>query len=201
MAGNPLNFSIENRTKIMADVQRTFMFNAIVANPFKIAPRSAIPFGTEDLIVRCQSVTIPAVSIEAIETNFMGTKQSFPGKKVQGGEFTMNFYDTEDQQMQRFFYEWHQRIFNMDPDNQLRAGGSSTAIKRGLTTEILVAAYRYDKTPLPFMYKLYNCWVKGVNAPNFNFSSNEAATFDVTLVCDYWKLVLGPTNIDYTLGE
>jgi hypothetical protein len=201
MAGNPINFTIENRTKVMADVQKTFMFNAVVTDPFKVAPRSSAPFGAEDLIVRCQSVGIPQVSIEEIVTNFMGTTQAFPGKKTQGGDVTLSFYDTEDQQMQRFFYEWHQRVFNMDPDNDLRAGGSLSPTKRGLTTDLLVIAYRYDKTPLPYMYKLYNCWIKSVGAPSFNFGGNEAATFEVTLRCDYWKLVVGPTNVDYTLGE
>ena len=61
-------------------------------------------------------------------------------------------------------------------------------------------AFGYDKRPLPFCYKLYNCWVKSANAPSFNFGSNEAATFDITLTCDYWKLVAGPSNLDYTMG-
>ena len=200
MAGNPLNFHIENRTKIMADIQKTFMFNVIITDAFKVAPISSVPFGAEDLTVRCQSVTIPQVSIEEIVTSFMGTTQAFPGKKTQGGDVTMSFYDTEDQRMQRFFYEWHQRIFNMDPDNDLRAGGSIGPVKRTLTTDLLVTAFGYNKVPLPYMYKLYNCWVKSVGMPAFNFGSNEAATIEVTLRCDYWKLVLGPTNVDYTAG-
>ena len=114
MAGSPLNFTIENRTKIMADVMRSWMFNVLIPNAYQIAPRSAVPFGPEDLLVRCQAVTIPPTTVEEIETLFMGTKQAFPGKKTNGGDVELTFYETEDQQISRFFYEWNQKIFNLD---------------------------------------------------------------------------------------
>ena len=198
MAGNPLNFTIEGRAKIMPDIQRLWMWNLIIPSVSKIAPRSSLPFGPEDLLVRCQSVGIPATTIEEIETNFMGTKQAFPGKKFNGGDVPLTFYETEDQQITRIFYEWHQNVFNNDPDNSLRAGGSIGANKRAITTDIIVQAFGYNKRPLPFAFKLYNCWPKSVDAPQFNFSSAEGVTYNVTLRCDYWKLVLLGSNTDYT---
>ncbi len=201
MAGNFLNFTIENRAGILPDVQKSWMFQVIIPEAFKVAPRSSMPFGPEDLLVRCQSITIPQTTIEELETLFMGTKQAFPGKKNNGGDAELTFYETEDQQMGRFFYEWQQRIFNLDPDNNVRGGGSLFPIKRAATSSVIVQAFKYDKTPLPFQFKLYNCWPKNVSTPQFNWGASEAVSYSVTLRCDYWKLVFLNTNTDYTIGQ
>lgn len=198
MAGSVLNFTIENRAKIMQDVQRNWMFQLLIPGVTKVAPVSSLPFGPEDLLVRCQSVNIPSTTTEEIETMFMGTKQAFPGKKTNGGDVELTFYETEDQQITRFFYEWHQKVFNLDPENSVKAGGSAGHVKRQITTDIIVQAFKYDKTPLPFSFKLYNCWPKTVSSPNFNWGSSEALTYTVTLRCDFWKLVLLGSNKDYT---
>lgn len=197
MAGNPVNFHIENRTKMMLDVSRSWMFNAIFPSISKVAGKSALPFGPEDLIVRCKSITIPDVSIDEISTQFMGTEQFFPGKKHTGGDVTATFFETEDQQIERIFYEWHQKIVNMDPDNDILAGGSSGSVKRDICSDIIVQGFKYNKVPMPFSFKLYNCWVKSVSNPTFDFSSTEGTSITVTFKCDYWKLVLAGSNLDY----
>lgn len=199
MAGNPANFHIAGRTKVMADVQRNFMFNVLIPNIATVAPASSVPFGIEDLTVRCTSVKVPDVSIESIETLFMGTKQYFPGKKQAGGTVTCNFYETEDQQVSRFMYEWSQKIFNMNPDANggLGGGKSSAPIKNGLVSDIIVQMFAYNGTPLPYAIRAVNCWITSAPAPDLNFSGNEAVNYSVSFQCDYWTLV-GPFN--YTSG-
>ena len=200
MAGNPLSFHIAGRTKAMADVQRNFMFNVMFPNIANVAPVSSVPFGIEDLVVRCTSVKMPDVSIETIETLFMGTKQFFPGKKTAGGTVTCNFYETEDQQVTRFMYEWSQRIFNINPDanNGLGGGKSSSILKSGLTSDIIVQMFSYNGLPLPYAIKASNCWITSNPAPDLNFSGNEAVNYSVSFQCDYWTLV-GPFP-NYTNG-
>lgn len=198
MAGNPLNFHIAGRATAMADVQRNFMFNVVILDVNKVAPKSAVPLGIEDLTVRCTSVKVPDVSITSIETLFMGTKQFFPGKKEAGGTVTCNFYETEDQQITRFLYEWSQNIFNTNPDAKLGlgAGRSSSPLKAGLCSDILVQMYSYAGLPLPYAIRAVNCWITAAPAPDLNFSGNEAVNYSVSFQCDYWKLVA----LDFTTG-
>jgi hypothetical protein len=199
MAGNPLNFHIAGRTAAMADVQRNFMFNVMFLNVAGVAPASSIPFGIEDLTVRCTAVKMPDVSIEMIETLFMGTKKFFPGKKNVGGTVSCTFYETEDQQISRFLYEWHQRIFNTNPDagDGIKAGKSASALRAGLTSDIVVQMFAYNGTPLPYAIKAANCWINAAPAPDLNFSGTEAVTYNASFQCDYWTLV-GPFN--FTTG-
>jgi hypothetical protein len=196
MAGNPLNFTIENRTRTEADIQKLWMFNVIIP---KIATLGGNVALVEDIVVQCQSVGIPATTIEEIETQFMGTKQAFPGKKYNGGDVPLTFYETEDQNITKGFYNWHQKIFDLDP-NSLYAGGSHGANKRSMSANVYVQAFKYNKTPLPWGFKLYNCWPKSVDAPQFAFGSTEGAMVNVTLRCDYWKLVRMGTNLDAAAG-
>ena len=203
MAGNPANFHIQGRTAAMADIQRNFMFNVMFLNINGVAPASSAPFGVEDLIVRCTAVKFPDVSIDAIETLFMGTKKYFPGKKNAGGTVSCTFYETEDQQISRFLYEWHQRIFNTNPDagGGVKAGKSISPLRTvpgaGLTTDIVVQMFGYSGIPLPFAIKASGCWIQSAPAPDFNFSGNEAVTYAASFQCDYWSLV-GP--LDMTTG-
>lgn len=196
------NFHIENRTKTMADIQRKWDFNVSFTNISKVSPSfsSVFPAHDDTLTVLCNTVNIPATTIEEMEMLFMGTKQYFPGKKHNGGEFTCEFVETEQQPMVQAFYEWHQRMFSLDPDNDLAAGGSAFATKRQGCLTIQVKMFGYDKSPLTWSIKLYNCWIKKVDALSLAYSDGEAMKYSVGFQCDYWKLVKGDSNTDMVVN-
>ncbi len=197
------NFTIESVAKGLPDPQRLWAFNVQILNPVIVGlfSQDGGSKGSDGLTVRCEGVQIPQISIDQMETNFMGTKQYFPGKKTAGGDVTLDCYETENQFIANGFYKWHQAIFNHDPENGAFGGGSMVASKTGLITDIDVFCYKYSKELMPYSYRLHNCWVKSVSNPQFAFSSGDNVKVNVTLACDYWKLVKAGTNADVAITQ
>ena len=69
------NFHIENRAKTMKDVQRAWDFNVNFTNISKVAPSFASVFPTAEdmLVVLCNSIQVPATTIEEMEMRYKKT--------------------------------------------------------------------------------------------------------------------------------
>lgn len=191
--GMPWNFHINGRAP-MLDIQKSYMFNVIFIGLQKVASKSSIPFFQEDVIVRCNSVTIPQANIKPLETNFAGETQYFAGKKKTGGIFTCVFSETEDQQMTRMFYEWMQNTVNHDQESGTVGVAKQ---KHKHTSDVIVQMYAGNKIPLPFSYKLFNCWPVTIESTSRAFIDNTPVSVTVQFQCDNVKLVMLGTNLDY----
>ena len=194
------NFHIDAKERSMKDIIRPWMYQATFTDINKVAPKTAASVGIDDLIVRCNNVQVPASVTETIEVMFMGTKQYFPGKRHNGGQVSMTFYEFQDQGVNRFFYEWTQRQFGLDPENDIMAGGSSFATKRLGTMTVRLDLFAYNKEPLPYGIAMYNCFPTNVDGLTLNFNSGEAASQSVQLQCDFWKFVKAGTTTDYIMA-
>ena len=191
---NPANFTINGRAYKYPDIQRNFMWQMFIPGISKIS-RSAI-LDAEDLLVRCRSISIPTRTNEAIQSNFMGTRQFFPGRADPGGgTLSVNFEDTEDMAIQRIFYEWEQTIFNINPDSILTAGKSKRPLKRMLTRDIYLILFNYAGIPLPKQIRFHNAWVQSVGESSLSYDGNESVKYDVTFQYDYWTLFPDTTAV------
>lgn len=188
------NFTINNRAPRFADIQRNFMWQLFIPGVITVAPSALLDF--EDLIVRCRSVSIPQRSTEAIQSNFMGTRQFFPGKADPGGgTVTVGFEDTEDMLIKRVMYEWQQNIFNTNPNSNLTAGKSKKRFKRQLVKDLYLVMYTYDGTILPKIIRFKNAWVQAVGESQLSYDAGESVKYDVTFQYDYWTLFPDSTAV------
>ncbi len=184
---NPSNFTINGRAYKYPDVQRNFMWQLFVPGIISVAPSALLD--AEDLLVRCRSISIPQRSNEPITSNFMGTRQFFPGKADPGGgTVSVQFEDTEDMAIQRIFYEWEQNIFNINPASTTTAGKSKRPMKRLLTKDMFLILYNYAGIPLPKQIRFHNAWVQNVSEAQLSYDGNESVKYDVTFQYDYWTL-------------
>lgn len=182
---NPTNFTINGRAYKFPDVQRNFMWQMFIPGIITVAPSALLD--AEDLLVRCRSISIPQRSNEPITSNFMGTRQFFPGKADPGGgTVTATFEDTEDAAVGRIMYEWQQNIFNVNPRSPLTAGKSRRPLKRQLTRNIYLLMYGYSGVPMPATIRFHNAWVQNVAESPLAYDGNESVKYDVTFQYDYW---------------
>ena len=193
-AANPLNFTINGRAQKFPDIQRNFMWQMIIPGVVKVAPSALLD--AEDLLVRCRNISIPQRSNEAITSNFMGTRQFFPGKADPGGgTLSVGFEDTEDMAIQRIMYEWQQNIFNINPSSNRTAGKSKKFLKRQLTKDIYLVLFGYSGVPLPKMIRFHNAWVQNVGDSALSYEGNESVKYDVSFQYDYWTLFPDTTAV------
>lgn len=184
-AVNPTNFTINGRAAKFPDIQRTFMWQMMIPGISQIAPAAMLD--TEDLLVRCRSINIPQRSNEPITSNFMGTRQFFPGRADPGGgQVTIDFEDTEDMTISRVLYEWQQVIFNINPDSAISAGKSQRLLKRRMVKDIYLFMFSYAGVPLPKVIRFKNAWVQNVADVGLSYEGGEAVKYSVTFQYDYW---------------
>lgn len=186
MAGNPLNFTIENRMKGMRDPQKTWMWNMLIPGIITVAPPALLDM--EDLIVRCRGMSIPPRSNNPTQSDFMGTKAFYPGKVDVGGTVVATFEETEDMAIRRIFYAWEQNIFNINPKSALTAGKSRRASKATLTKDLFLAMYAGNGAPLPKMIRFHNAWVQNVGEVTLDYAGAETVKYPVTFQYDFWTL-------------
>jgi len=188
---NPANFTINGRAYKYPDIQRTFMWQLFIPNL-----SSVVASGPENLLVRCRSISIPQRSNEAITSNFMGTRQFFPGKADPGGgTVSISFEETEDMVIQNLMYEWQQKIFNTNPDSLVTAGKSQRPLKRMYVADMFLIMYSYSGIPLRKRIKFHNAWVQQVSEVSLSYDSGEAVKYEVTFQYDYWTLELDNTAV------
>lgn len=191
---DPKDFTINGRASKFPDVQRNFMWQMVIPGIITVAPSAWLD--AEDLLVRCRSISIPQRSNEPITSNFMGTRQFFPGKADPGGgTLSVNFEDTEDLTIQRIFYEWEQNIFNINPASPTTAGKSKRLTKKRMVKDIWLVLYSYAGIPLPKMIRFHNAWVQNVGEASLSYDGNESVKYDVTFQYDYWTLFPDTTAV------
>ena len=184
---NPLNFTINGRAAKFPDIQRNFMWQLFIPGIITVAPSALLD--AEDLLVRCRSISIPQRANEAIQSNFMGTRQYFPGRADPGGgTIGVSFEDTEDMTIQRIMYEWQQEIFNINPKSPITAGKSKRPLKRELTKDLFLIMYNYAGIPLPHQIRFHNAWIQQVGEVSLSYDGNESVKYEVTFQYDYWTL-------------
>lgn len=189
------NFTIEGRMKTLPDVQRNWMWQVWIPGIKTVAPTTA-GFGTEDLIIRARTVSIPQRDNEPTTSNFMGMKQHFAGKPVVDGQVAVTFEETEDMKIAKIFYEWQQMIFNTHPVD-IRGGSSKRSgqkrgrfgIGGGYALPMYIIMYGYNGKRLDKAIKFNNAWIKTVAEVSMDYASGDSIKYNTTFQYDFWQLV------------
>ena len=77
-----MNMTLEGRLKHLPDIQRNWRWEIYIPNVNTIPGMPAII--DDDLVIRARTCSLPSRGNEAVESNFMGFKQFFPGKPTFG---------------------------------------------------------------------------------------------------------------------
>jgi len=184
------NFHIDNRMANLPDPQKTYCWELKIPNLNGIVTSIK---DTEDLTVRCRSVSIPSRGNETIESTFFGWKQKFASKPTFGQTLSAVFEEFEDQLMSKALYEWNNKIFDTDK-NSPSAGGSKATRKRnvaglGYATDIYLYLYAFNKTKLEKSFRLYNAFPQDISDVSLDYGGSDSIKYNVTFSYDYWNLV------------
>lgn len=189
------NFTIDGRAQIAGDILRTWKFELIIPNLNDIAAN--LFTDQDDQIVRVNNVTVPSRGVEAIERQWGGFKEYFPGKLTSDNVLTVGVKEFEDMKFIRFCNDWRNAIINQgpQPDSQVgtnlspNAGSSFYRAKRaGLAKQIYLRIYKYDGSLCPYQFKFLNAWLQNMDALTFDNGSGDGLTYSISFQFDYWDL-------------
>lgn len=183
------NFHI-NRLDKLGDIQRSFLWELKIPNIGGIISTIKDP---EELTIRCRSVVIPSRGVETYTTNFAGMSAKYAMKPKFSQTLPVMFEEFEDQIISKSLYEWHNKIFDTDP-NSPTAGGSKAIMKRniagtGYATDIFLYQYTYNKTKLEKAYKFINAFPEDVSDVSLDYSGGDSVKFNVTFSFDRWDYI------------
>jgi len=114
----------------------------------------------------------------------MGTKANFPGKPSITDTLQVTLDETEDQKVQKAIYAWQQRIFDIDPTSGT-AGYSQAVNKAGLSTTMMLRAYKYNGQKCDYDMVVYNAWPSERGEISFSMNGSEKVSPNVTFTFDY----------------
>jgi hypothetical protein len=177
------NFTIEGRKAGQVDIVRNYMFELSIP-----AISSVVPIvSPEGLITRVKTAIIPGSTIDPIESDWMGTKQFFPGKKTPTTEMSVTFEETEDMVIHNAMTIWMEAIQTLDYKNVDSAGSSQFAKKRdGYATDLELKVYSYDGNRILRKIIFKNAWPTSIGDGTLDYSAADAVNFDVTFKFDTW---------------
>jgi hypothetical protein len=168
------NFHILNRADINPDVQRDWMWELSIPDIATIVPEVS----TEGLVTRIRSALIPGAEMEEITSNFMGTKQYFPGKKTPTSDMTCDFEETQEHYVYSAFQSWMTLIQNYDHTTD-NSGASLMASKsNGYGLDLFLNLYTYDGQ-ISRQIHFINTWVKSLSAPALSYEGNAQVKYSV----------------------
>ena len=128
------------------------------------------------LTQRVESVSIPASSVETIEVNYKGRKSMYAGRVASPHTATVNFYDSEDQEVYRFFRNWLNEISNE------QSGGGVT---RDLyAAEMKIKTFAHDSQTVTNTVTLGYVFPTEVGEVSLDYSASEHFKFAVTFSYD-----------------
>jgi hypothetical protein len=180
------NLTLEGRLKGLPDIQRTWLWEIYIPNVNTIPNMPDIK--DDDLVIRARTCSLPSRGNEAVESNFMGFKQFFPGKVTYGNTMEATFEEMEDQKIAKFLYAWRQYILDVDP-NSPTAGASGALTKRISSRNIYILQYKHNGSALQKKVQLFNAWPENVSDVALDMNGGEAVKYSVTFRFDYWLLV------------
>lgn len=162
------------------DIQVDYLWSVFINRPRAV---SDWPAGNDGMIVRARTAVIPGRSHTAIESFFLGTKQSYPGRSEYPGTFSVQFEEFQDQVVLSALNAWNQAIFD------IKTGKRVSNLKKDYTTDIILTCFGTDGVELPKKIKFKNAWIQSTGDVSLSYEGNGAVKYDVTFQYDYWELV------------
>ena len=171
------NFTAAGRLKDLPDIQKNYMWELFIP--------SIEDLDQDDMVIRCRTASIPGRTIAPIESNFMGTKQFYPGKSKYTGNLAIQLEEFEDQKVHQALHSWMQSIFDYDPKSGT-AGQSKAAGKNDYSVDVTLKLYKGDGSDVDKKIRFYNCWPTSVGDAALDYAGPDSVKYDVTFQFDYW---------------
>lgn len=162
-----MGFNINDMVARYSDFARAYLFYAQIS----VSPVS-IPVNHPYLV---SSTSLPAQTIEPIDTNWQGLVYSFGGTNT-FEDFTVTFKCDTGQDLRSQFINWMYKIHN--PETNVHGNPAEYFGIVGLSQ------LSVDGTPI-MKYDLINAWPTSVGEITLDYSSKEVSTFDVTFKYTY----------------
>lgn len=181
-----MNFHIEGRNP-KKDIQKTYLWQLWIPE----LPKFFSKFPTlahDDVIFACKNAAIPGMSIENIETYFLGVKQLFPCKTIFDNSVELTFEEREDQKVLLTFSEWIKKIHNPTPVS-IFGGGGSHLRKKDIAKDMFLKLYSNDGNELKYNIKFENAYPSKLGEVTLDYTDNNSVKFPITISFDYWSLI------------
>ena len=164
------DFSI-GKIQELGDIQRTYTWELL------IPPIADVT--TEDLRIRCRSVSIPGRSQEVITSNFAGMEVHFPGRQKFTQPFNITFEEFADRKIAKALYVWQQSVF----DTEVAGGAGKQAVN------VILQLTNYDTSNVQSYgkIKLSQAWPESVAEVPLSYAENGAVQYTLALRYDTWK--------------
>lgn len=185
-------FHVQNVQGHHRDVQRDWLFEVVIPEISRVVPTANID--PEGLRARARTVTLPGDMITEIESNYMGTKQFFAGKRnYASNEFSVQFEETEDIPIWRTFKTWMDSIMGIDPalPNAGVALPNFAQKRGGYSTDIFVTTFSYNGMQPLQVVQFKNAWVKSVPDMSLAMANEGKIEYDITFQFDYYRRIKG----------
>jgi hypothetical protein len=180
------NFHIEGRMKGASDILRNYNFELLIPDISNIVTTIT---NDEPLIIRAKTAAIPDRSNTPIESYFAGMVQYFPGRVTFGSTLNVEFEEGEDLTITKTLYEWQNRIFNINENDEDTGHALAESKRNGQTTNIYVKMFKYNGQAVDNMIKCVNAWPTSISESPLDMRGSEAIFRSVVFQFDYWDLV------------
>jgi len=165
----------------------------------------------QELIYRCDSVTLPSRSVEKAEGRFMGAKANYPTNINYEGNLSVVFEEGEDQFILRQFNSWMNKIdewaiTSYDSTEPSTEGTSkrmsknssseyvgapeiwNSSLAHNLKTDIELFMFKYSGEDVGYKIKFYGCYPSTIGNSNWAYSSAATVKYTVSFEFDYFKV-------------
>jgi hypothetical protein len=159
--------------------------------------------GGMPISIFAQSTSLPSKSVSEVELSYQGFGFSFPNTLSFDRSLSINVYSDAKYNLHSMFEDWQRYYASLN----LGGGGYKTILDGGNAGSSTVGLFLLDSNlgsdapditmPIQYVkyYKLVGCWPKSIGALSVSHSNFSVASFDVTLVYQYFVEVdTGATN-------
>lgn len=147
--------------------------------------------GNEEFMLRCKKVSLPKKSFGTpIETNYMGSKKTYPGRAEVNGTVTLEFDEFQDLVTSRMLHQWQSLIYDhsinedggdIGHNGTQLSGGAASNFLKDYSCKIKVVLYDSTlKKKLDLSWVMYQCWPNELSDVSLDMSSSEKITRSCT---------------------
>lgn len=180
-------FNIEGRrlSYLTHDPQRQWLFEVIISNIENLIPKFNI--NEDDIIIRCKTISIPNITFDVYESNFLGFKKAIPIKKNNTNTVVTEIEEFEDQKVHKLLYNWSNLIFHQNPMMHFSNNSDVFLQERNkYTRNIILKMYKLNGQRLDYTIKFMNAWPSKVNDTQLGYEQDGQVKFNVEWNFDYW---------------
>lgn len=134
----------------------------------------------EGLLVKARTCVIPGRTTEPIESNFMGSKQVFPGKTTYSNSVSITFEEFQDGGTHAVFKKWQDAIYN--PLTGVRVSN----YKKDYAAQIYVTVMGTNGEIMGEPIVFQSAWVSNVGEPGLSHDETGKIVFEVEFKYDKW---------------